>query len=532
MQANDILPYVEPIFRFCCRRLNSRYDAEDLAGEIICHILDGIGRYPIDSPDAWVWKIAHNRYARFIEARRRSAEYSSDADLYEMEDYCQIDEESLEVRYEPVFRSLHTLSAEYRNIFVDHYIGGMAVKALSGKYALPETTIKWRLNVGRQKIRERIGDHEMDKVYQRINWNTTCCNGSIDTDRYLHTQLARAICLAAYEEPLTVEEISLATGIPTLYIEDELPRLEHGEAIKKIGSKYAADFIIFSLKNRAATETAGAPLVSALADQLEDILQKGEKILHDSNFYGHDFGMARLGYILIPYLIRRKRRALQNDRLHLSSGPFPPRRDGGYGWFIVEETADESENCAPETTGCNAAGNDSGSKSAKLGHIYYYNIARYFNYNIYHNGGTQWLCANDIPQNSVNGIIAPGSLTEEDIIRLIQANLIIRDGSVCKLNFPCFTREQFDAFVSAFTFDNARIDDLLSKWLLSVRRNFEQFVPKRLHDQINQWISCYSGSVIGRVIEELIRRGALEKPDDEIPLTNGVFYVEGDYIQP
>lgn len=43
----------------------------------------------------------------------------------------------------------------------------------------------------------------MDKVYQRINWNTTCCNGSVDIDRYLRKQIARAICLAAYEKPLT-----------------------------------------------------------------------------------------------------------------------------------------------------------------------------------------------------------------------------------------------------------------------------------------------------------------------------------------
>lgn len=58
----------------------------------------------------------------------------------------------------------------------------------------------------------------MEKVYRRINWNTERCNGSMDSDRYLHTQIARAICKATYEKPLTVEEISIATGIPALYI--------------------------------------------------------------------------------------------------------------------------------------------------------------------------------------------------------------------------------------------------------------------------------------------------------------------------
>ena len=94
----------------------------------------------------------------------------------------------------------------------------------------------------------------MDKIYKRINWDTETCNGNAEPNRYLHSQIARAICLAAYEKPVTVEEISGATGIPTMYIEDELPRLEYGDAIKKNGNKYATDFIIFSLENNCRLE--------------------------------------------------------------------------------------------------------------------------------------------------------------------------------------------------------------------------------------------------------------------------------------
>lgn len=72
MDENKIIPYIEPIFRFCCKRLSNRYDAEDLAGEIICHILDGINKYQIESLDAWVWRIAYNRYARFIDTRNKN----------------------------------------------------------------------------------------------------------------------------------------------------------------------------------------------------------------------------------------------------------------------------------------------------------------------------------------------------------------------------------------------------------------------------------------------------------------------------
>lgn len=253
MDENKIIPYIEPIFRFCCKRLSNRYDAEDLASEIVCHVLEGMKKYRIESLDAWIWRVAHNRYARFINAQSKTkmilAEDDAIFDVAEY-DYCCIEEESTEHKYETVFRYLHTLSSEYRNIFVDYYIGEMSIRTLSKKYSLPETTIKWRLNAGRQKIRNRIGENSMDKVYCRINWNTTCCNGSMDSDRYLNTQIARAICKAAYDKPLTIEEISIATGIPAMYIEDELPRLEYGDAICKIGNnKYATNFIVFRLED-------------------------------------------------------------------------------------------------------------------------------------------------------------------------------------------------------------------------------------------------------------------------------------------
>ena len=169
LDQDKIIPYVEPIFRFCCNRLNNRCDAEDLSGEILCHVLDGMRKYEIENLDAWIWRIAHNRYAKFIEKQNKvrvvlSEEYADLNPVYD--DYANINEENTEYRFESVFRCLHTLSEMYRNIFVDYYIGEMSVRELAKKYALPETTIKWRLNTGRQKIKERIGTKQMENIYK------------------------------------------------------------------------------------------------------------------------------------------------------------------------------------------------------------------------------------------------------------------------------------------------------------------------------------------------------------------------------
>ena len=55
-------------------------------------------------------------------------------------------------------------------------------------------------------------------------------------------------------------------------------------------------------------------------------------------------------------------------------------------------------------------------------------------------------------------------------------------------------------------------------------------MPKRLDSQINQWVTYFANQIVGFVSEELIRRGVMEKPGEDCPLTNGVFYVEGRYI--
>ena len=516
--------------------MSNRHDAEDLASEIICHVLEGMKKYRIESLDAWIWRVAHNRYARFIDAQGKTkmilAEDDAILDVAE-QDYCYMDDESTEHEYETVFRYLHTLSSEYRNILVDYYISDMSVRTLSKKYSLPETTIKWRLNIGRQRIKDRIGGHSMDKVYRRINWNTTCCNGYMDSDKYLNTQIARAICKVAYDKPLTIEEISIATGIPAMYIEDELPRLEYGDAICKIGNnKYATNFIVFRMEDRNYTEGVSEPLVKTISDRFENLLHSKEAMVSQLDFYGHDFGMERLGFLLIPYILRRKIGLLKNTRLQLDNGPFPIRKDGGYGWFIVEETVDETESCAEYNSGCNVAGDDSGGKNEILSHIYYYWISKYFDNDVYQNRGTRWLCANNIPQSSKDGMIDKNELSEEDAAKLIQNNLIVKTECGYRLNFACFSETQFEEFISLFDIEDAYLDDLLTEWIVTVRKNFTKFVPARLEEQINQWVSGYLFQIVGYVVDELIRRGALRKPELDKPLTDGVFCVTGKYINP
>jgi len=75
---NEIVRFIEPVFYFCLKRVNNRADAEDLASEIMLHVLDGVRKYDIKSLEGWVWRIAHNRYARFYESWKNKSNASVD----------------------------------------------------------------------------------------------------------------------------------------------------------------------------------------------------------------------------------------------------------------------------------------------------------------------------------------------------------------------------------------------------------------------------------------------------------------------
>jgi len=524
MQINEkeIAEFVEPIFRFCIKRLNNRHDAEDLASEIMVHILNGVQKYTIDSLEKWVWRIAYNRYARFIDKRNKRSEILQDSFYDVTSDYDFVNDMLIAQEYQQIFMYLHTLSSEYRNILVDYYIGQQPVKQIGKNYGLSETTVKWRLNISRKKIQSRIGENKMDKVYKPINWHTASCNGNMDSNQYLHSQISRAICEAAYEKSLTIEEISLKTGLPTMYIEDELPRLIYGDAIAQEGNKYSTDFIVLRQCDTKVMKTAFAPLVDDVTNYFAELFAQQKEAVANMDFYGSNFGMERLGYIALPAVLRAKINKAC-DGANLQVPPFPPRKDGGYGWFLVFENPLEGEPVAPFGSGCNAIGNESHR-------INYYFIGKYFSDYIYHNGGTTWLADKDIISKTVSGVIPVGILTEDDEVRLLKANLIVKDDGAYKLNFAIFAPEQFAEFRGLFDRDNTKLHKMLTDLIISVHKSFKAFVPKRLDSQINQYVQVCAHNIIGYVAEELINRNVLETPDSEKPLTNGVFCIlDGKY---
>ena len=529
MREDELLPFVEPVYRFCRKRLSRREDAEDLAGDILLAAVEGIGKYEISSLDAWIWRVAHNRYARFMDSQSKNRMIlTGETELFDRPDPPD-DPSSRDELVERVMETLHTLSSSYRDLFVDHYLAGLSVKELAKKYGLTETSVKWRLNVGREKIRERTGEISMQTAYYHpFDWRVMC-NGNMDPMQYLGTQIARAVAFACYERPLSAEEISLKTGIPALYVEDELERLIEGDAVRKIGGKYAADFIIFRASDQKKARECARDLSGRIADWFEALIAGKEEAVASLPFYGHDFGLEKLGWFLLPCLLRRRILEVMTDRLSLSPGPYPLRKDGGKGWFVVEELGEDDT--AAFECGCNVAGDDDGSAGRIASQIYYYWVEKFFDVQFYHGYGARFLTSHDVAATAENGKVTV-PLAPEAAAALLENGLLTRREDGLYLSFARFEEEEFRDFLALFQGSAAEVDALLEREISSLRAAFASFVPSRLESQINQWVQFYVERCVGMAADELLRRGVLRAPDAEKPLTDGIFFVGGAYIDP
>lgn len=519
-EAQDIHPFIEPIYRFCASRICNPYDAEDLSGEILLHVLDGLRKYRIDSLEHWIWRVAHNRYARFMAARSRQDKILSEDVMFDLAEDIDIEDDFLNrQKQSAAYQALMSIGKAYREIAVDYYVHELSIKALSKKFNLNETTVKWRLNVSREKIRSRIGVYEMERIYDRLNWETESCNGNLNPDRYLHSQLTRAICDACYEEPRTIEEISASIGVPALYLEDEIPRLIYGDAVVEQNGKYATNFIILRLGDREQMEACITPMVKQMANWYEKQSEAAEKDVKGIGFYGCDLPMSFLGHIALPSAMRSAVRRVSEAHPQMADGPYPVRQDGGHGWFLVSETPDSAEKTPPYTSGLNVT---DGEKD-----LFYCNwIQKYFHEEVFWDGLKPMYARNIVPKCQ-NGLIPDELLSEEELAFYISLGLVRKQDELLYLNFPCFSRTEYRSFASLFDRPDEQIDTLIYQTKKKIRDIFLGCSPKRLGSQVNQWVSGIVHDLTGMITEELIARNILCKPEKN----TGIFWCEGDEVE-
>jgi len=285
-----ISDYSGKLYYFSLKKTSDTYEAEDLTQEILFEILVSLkkGICPHDTA-AWVWKIARNRYARWADRKHKSlGNVPIDSMTDEISDNSAVEDDILsEEERELLYRELSLLTADYRWILCAYYFENMSIAEISERTALPPGTIKRKLYESRQQIKEGM---KMSRTYgtrsfspENIvfsqNWEPSTGEGG---HRLIKHLIPQNILLEAYDNPCTVEDLSLALGIAVPYIEDEIkPLLEYGLLIKE-GTKYKTGIVILSKDTQEKLYDIGMEITDKLVPVIQSAIEEiGEKLPAD-----------------------------------------------------------------------------------------------------------------------------------------------------------------------------------------------------------------------------------------------------------
>lgn len=500
-----LLEYATPVFKYCIRRLHNIHDAQDLSQEILMEVLKGLTRgYKIDHLSAWIWKIAHHRYARKLDSSKNHCISLQDSGL----DMLLYDDTSFEAAENElmqnfIFQAIGSIAQSHRDILVDYYVKELSYSQIAQKHGLPLNTVKTRLFYGKQKLKERVDKVmcEYKRVYSRLNWHIMC-NGNMDPNRYLNKQIARAICEAAYEKPITIEEISMLTGIPCLYIEDEIRHLMFGEAIVPLGDKYVTDFILHTKEIQEETLQILQGKCDAVGSKLLGQLEDFDSDIRSIGFYGNDFSSVHLWWTLIPLAVRNAVYQARQFIPQIDYSIFPHRMDGGYGYFVVHE----SENERIETnTGCNSYTNGE----------YWNKRFEYYWWGKHFSPTLNTILHRAAYMNFPNGLFDLAALPQEDLAQLIQYGLVAKNRGQFCWNIPLYTAVQEGTLTGILSKIASVITEDIVEAAEKVYTIYIKNVPKRLHSQINGVLGGEIHRIISLIIDKYIENGFLEVPDDE-----------------
>lgn len=245
-----ICEYTQKIYGFALSKTHSLDSAQELASRITLEVYSSLlSRNEIANVGAYIWQIAMNVRARFIDEQSHRPLFSTDElELPDNDDPIErfIDRETqARLRLE-----IAHLSRLRRSILMLHYYKGMKLSDIADTLSIPSGTVKWHLSAARDELREgftkmrTLGKIGIEPI-TLTNLGHDGTPGSLgSTEHFLKNRLTQNIVWTAYKKPRTISEIADELGVNPLFIEDEIATLEEYGFLDRIGEKLRANILI------------------------------------------------------------------------------------------------------------------------------------------------------------------------------------------------------------------------------------------------------------------------------------------------
>ncbi len=338
--------YLEKIFYFCLRKTGNESEAEDLAGDISVDILSALNRgAEVRSFAAWVWKIARNRYAKWVEVKNALPNAADIDEIVELlpdggdtEGEFILSEDKNLLRRELAF-----IRSDYRRILVAHYLEEKSVSVIARENDLPLGTVKTKLQNSRKQLKEGMKmarefgkkSYAPEEISFISNMNKPGANG--EPWSVIQKKLNKNILLEAYDNPSTAEQMSMELGVAMPYMEEALEDLASGTFLVKSGGKYETDFPIISASAQAKIHENNVKITPELTSLLENIVDAYDRECRalGINYYGGHVSYEDAKWTLLMRLYDKIAGTASRRADGTLCGYERTKRPGGGEWDIV-----------------------------------------------------------------------------------------------------------------------------------------------------------------------------------------------------
>jgi len=255
MTKDELFEHSEYLFNLAVSKTSNLEDAEDLVSETLIAGLVALEKgEKIQNPKAFLSGILNHKFTDGLRSK-----YSKPVIYYGiLPDFAKANEDSALEQLikkqdgEKIRQSLSLLTQNYREVLVKHFIHGKSVRQIALELELNENTVKSRLNSGRMQVKENYQmenfekqSYEPEKLDVWVYGEIGSENGDNSFCGFDEKLIEQNILILAYKKPVTLQELSLALGISTAYLEPLVEKLIKGDFMKRVSDKVYTSFIIF-----------------------------------------------------------------------------------------------------------------------------------------------------------------------------------------------------------------------------------------------------------------------------------------------
>lgn len=139
-------------------------EAEDLLQEIMLKVYDNLEHYnPLYSFNTWIYAIARNHCLNYLD-KRKLATRSLEDETITAADLSNAETPEKDFLYQELFKKIETclnrLDPDYQQMAFLRFFEGLPLKAIAKILNLPEGTIKSRLYLIKQELKQELEDDD------------------------------------------------------------------------------------------------------------------------------------------------------------------------------------------------------------------------------------------------------------------------------------------------------------------------------------------------------------------------------------